>query len=72
MAGIPYVILHVDLTSGRRWSEDLPPAVRRQFVGARGVNAWLFWREATGGIDPLGPDNPLIFGAGLLTGTNAR
>lgn len=70
-ASIPYVILHVDLTSGEHWTEDLAPAVRRKFLGARGVNAWLFWREARDGIDPLGPDNPLIFGAGLLTGTNA-
>ncbi len=64
-------ILHVDLTSGRTWTEETADADVKRFIGARGGNARLFWREAAAGVDPLGPDNPLIFGAGLLTGTNA-
>lgn len=64
-------ILHVDLTSGRSWTEEIPAEDVKRYIGARGGNARLFWREADAGVDALGPDNPLIFGAGLLTGTNA-
>ena len=64
-------LLHVDLTSGRIWRESLPARDVRRFLGARGGNAHLFWREAAAGVAPLGPDNPLVFGTGTLTGTNA-
>lgn len=64
-------ILHVDLSNGKVWHEDASPDDVGKYLGARGGNARLFWREASAGIDPLGPENPLIFGAGTLTGTNA-
>lgn len=65
------IVLHVDLTDRRIWREELPPEMVRKFLGARGGNVALFWREAAPYADPLGPDNPLIFGAGTLSGTNA-
>ncbi len=64
------LVLHVDLSDGKIWREKLPAEVVRKYLGARGGNAFLFWREAKAGIDPLGPENPLIFGAGNLSGTN--
>ncbi len=64
-------ILHVDLSTGKTWTEELAPADIRRYLGARGINALLFWREAATGIDPLSPENPLIFGVGTLAGTNA-
>ena len=71
MPGYECRILHVDLRTRRSWTEDAALADVRKFMAARGGNARLFWREAREGIDPLGPENPLIFGAGILTGTNA-
>lgn len=65
-------ILHVDLTSGRIWKQSLPEELGSKFLGARGINARLLWdciKEP--GIDPLSPENPLIFGTGPLTGTLA-
>jgi aldehyde:ferredoxin oxidoreductase len=47
----------------------LPPDLRRQFLGGRGVNMALLSRFYCRELDPLSPENPLIFGAGLLTGT---
>lgn len=64
-------ILHVDLSRRTTWVEPVAPDLVTRFVGGRGVNAALLWNLLKPGIDPLGPDNPLIFGTGLLTGTEA-
>lgn len=63
-------ILHVDLSTKETWVESLTQDIVSHYLGARGINAYLVWREAKRGIDPLGPDNPLIFGIGPLTGTH--
>ncbi|MFQ6075287.1 MAG: aldehyde ferredoxin oxidoreductase family protein [Candidatus Bathyarchaeia archaeon] len=65
-------ILHVDLSDGRIWKEALPQELIMRFIGGRGINAKLLWdlvREP--GIDPLSPENVLIFGTGALTCTTA-
>jgi aldehyde:ferredoxin oxidoreductase len=64
-------ILHVDLSSGRIWQQDLSLDHIRRYLGSRGVNAEILWKNLKPGINPLGPDNVLIFGAGTLTGTRA-
>ncbi len=64
-------ILHVDLTARTSWVEPLPDEWRSKWIGCRGINAYLLWRDCRPGIDPLGPENPLIFGLGPLTGTHA-
>jgi aldehyde:ferredoxin oxidoreductase len=69
--GIAGKILRVDLTSGRTWAEPVEPRLTREFIGSRGVNARLLWDLVKPGTDPLGPENALIFGAGLLSGTEA-
>ncbi|MFH1489523.1 MAG: aldehyde ferredoxin oxidoreductase N-terminal domain-containing protein, partial [Pseudomonadota bacterium] len=53
-------------------SVDVRPVsreVRRKYLGGRGINMYLLNKAYTADLDPLSPDNPLIFGAGLLTGT---
>ena len=46
------------------------------FLGARGVNSYLLYTNTDKGTEPLGPENPLIIGNGLLIGlsdpTNRR
>jgi aldehyde:ferredoxin oxidoreductase len=39
------------------------------FLGARGGNAWLFWKHSKANQNPYDPDAPLILGAGALAGT---
>jgi len=63
-------ILHIDLTDSKVWTETTPEEWVPQYLGSRGVNARLLWRELRPHTDPLSPANPLIFGAGLLTGTH--
>lgn len=43
--------------------------LRKKFLGGRGINMYLLSRYYSSGLDPCSPENPLIFGAGLLTGT---
>jgi aldehyde:ferredoxin oxidoreductase len=65
-------ILHVDLTSGSIWKRNLSEKLCRRFIGGRGINVKLWWdlvRKPN--IDPLSPDNLLVFGAGALTCTTA-
>jgi aldehyde:ferredoxin oxidoreductase len=65
-------ILYVDLTRGKIHKEPLSMATGAKYLGGRGINAKLLWdliRKP--GIDPLSPENVLIFGTGTLTGTIA-
>src|SRR4030042_2850556 len=43
--------------------------LRKIFLGGRGINMYLLSKFYSPDLDPLSPDNPLIFGVGLLTGT---
>ena len=63
--------LRVDVGSGRAEREELDPEVVRSFLGGRGSGAYLLLRERAHEVDPLSPENPLIFAPGPLTGTRA-
>jgi aldehyde:ferredoxin oxidoreductase len=63
------VILHVDLTKPEFWVERPEESFYRQLVGGRGFILHYLLMKTPRGIDPLGPENLLIFAPGLLTGT---
>jgi aldehyde:ferredoxin oxidoreductase len=71
MKGFYGKILHIDLAEKRVWTEELTRSMVAAFIGGRGVNALLLWRYVDETVDPLSPENVLIFGPGLLTGTPA-
>ncbi len=63
-------ILRVDLTH-RTWRvEPTRTDWARAFVGGRGLAARYFTEEVDPRVDPLAPDNKLIFATGPLTGTS--
>ena len=62
-------ILYVDLTEGEIRKEALSKELREKFIGARGINIKLLWDLQKPGIDPLSPENVLIYGVGPLTGS---
>jgi aldehyde:ferredoxin oxidoreductase len=64
-------ILHVDLASNKVWNEPIDDGLIRKYLGGRGINSYLLWRELEPGVDALSPENVLIFGSGTLTGTPA-
>ncbi len=62
-------LLRVDLTAQKITVEELNQAWAKQFLGGAGLATKYFYEEVPGGVDPLGPDNKLIFMTGPLTGT---
>ena len=64
-------ILHVDLSNNTWWRKPITKNDLLQFWGGRGISAHILWELVKPGVDPLGPENKLIFGAGLLSGTAA-
>ena len=49
--------------------KPVPLDLRKKFLGGRGFNMYLLSRVYSPQLDPFSPKNPLIFGAGFLTGT---
>ena len=69
MHGFAGRVLHVDLTSGRSAHHDLDESRLRQYLGGIGLGVSLLHEYAPPGVDPLSPDNPLIFATAPLVGT---
>jgi aldehyde:ferredoxin oxidoreductase len=63
-------IARVDLTIGK-WSVEESANLAQRFLGGRGINSWILLNELTPVVDPLSPENILVFGAGALVGTTA-
>ena len=61
-------ILRVDLSSGKIATEEFPENFYRQYFGGEGFTGYFLLKELSPGVDPLGPDNKLIFASGPLTG----
>ena len=64
-------ILRVNLNSGRISTEPLPEVALRPLLGGKGLGAYYLLKEQPAGVQPLSPDNKLIFNVGPLTGTTA-
>ena len=63
-------ILRVNLSSGEITTEALDPLFCRRFVGGAGFVAYYLWKELPPKVDPLGPDNKLVFALGPISGLN--
>jgi aldehyde:ferredoxin oxidoreductase len=62
------VFLRIDLTRNEAIAETYDVGMALNYIGGRGFAAKILWDELTPGIDPLSPENKLIFAAGPLTG----
>src|SRR5512143_2773493 len=62
-------VLDIDLTSGAIKTYPLDEKMAHLFLGGRGLGTRLLWDEVGPDIDPLSPENVLIFTNGPLTGT---
>jgi len=58
----------VNLSKGKAVADAYEASVARGFLGGRGFAARIHWDELKRGIDPLSPENKLVFAAGPLTG----
>ena len=64
-------ILEIDLSTGKFKFSLFPGDLVWKHLGGRGFNVQYLHNNLPAGVDPLGPENILIFSCGLLTGTAA-
>jgi len=64
-------LLTVDLSSGRISERELDEVFARTYVGGNGFGARLLYDTVRAGVDPLGPENRLIFTPGAFCGSPA-
>jgi aldehyde:ferredoxin oxidoreductase len=63
-------MLRVNLTEGTIKTEDLDEKLAKKFLGGRGLGTKILYDEGVATVDPLSPENKLIFINGPLTGAN--
>ncbi|MFX1369661.1 MAG: aldehyde ferredoxin oxidoreductase family protein, partial [Promethearchaeota archaeon] len=68
MKGWKGKILWIDLSSKNFTEERLDQEVYKQFIGGKGLGAFLLYRELKAGVDPLSPENIILFLSGPLQG----
>ena len=61
-------VLRVDLSNEKVTIEEIDEAFSRRYLGGTGFIAYYLLSETKAGVDPLGPENKLIFALGPLTG----
>lgn len=62
-------ILRINLTEQSAREEALPLEIARDFIGGAGFGIKYLFDGVKPGIDPLGPENKLIFASGPFSGT---
>ncbi|MHC4457790.1 MAG: aldehyde ferredoxin oxidoreductase N-terminal domain-containing protein [Planctomycetota bacterium] len=62
-------IAYINLDTNEIDVKSVPREWRRKFLGGRGLNAYLLFKQTSPGCDPLGPSNTVIISSGLLGGT---
>ncbi len=72
MQGWAGKILDIDLTAGTIETRPLDREMARLFLGGRGLGARLLWDLVGPEVEPLSPQNVLIFATGPLTATGAQ
>ena len=70
MYGYTGKILRINLSGKTINTEELDLKTAQKFIGGRGLGTKMLIDEIDPNVDPLGPDNKLIFVTGPLTGTN--
>lgn len=64
-------ILDINLSTSTWKILPLPQKSTRQYLGGRGYNVQFLFHNLSTDVDPLSPENLLLFSGGLLTGTAA-
>jgi aldehyde:ferredoxin oxidoreductase len=71
MNGWSGTILRVNLTTGVVTKQPTDPKVAALFIGARGIGVKILSDEVDPKVDPLSPENKIIFAPGPFSGTFA-
>jgi aldehyde:ferredoxin oxidoreductase len=62
-------ILHIDLTTGKTYTEPLNEEYAKKYIGGIGLGIRLWLDHSKPGVDPFSPENPLILTTGPISGT---
>lgn len=62
-------ILRINLSEKKYWTEQIDEKIYDQYLGGKGLASHLLYELNPAGIDPLHPDNCLIFATGPVTGS---
>ena len=72
MAGAYYEKLaRINLTTGEIKVEKLDLDLAHKFIGGRGLGTKLLYDDGCASVDPLSPENELIYITGPMTGSNS-
>ncbi len=69
MKGYQNNVLRVDLSQAKVATEPLRMDFAEKYAGQKGLAIRYLYEELAAGIDPLGPENKLLFTTGPMTGT---
>ncbi len=69
MLGYSGRILYVDLSTGKNHTEKLNEETAKKYIGGIGLGMHLYLTHSKKGVDPLGPENPLVLSVGPLAAT---
>src|SRR5690349_3560243 len=61
-------LLHVDLTNRETRTEEIAEPLLRKYLGGGALAAHILLRDMPAGVDPLGPDNVLVFTTSVING----
>ncbi|HZK17732.1 MAG TPA: aldehyde ferredoxin oxidoreductase family protein [Clostridia bacterium] len=62
-------LVWVNLSNGKIKKKTCPEKIRESFLGGRGLASYFLYRYLPEAVNPLSPENILVFAAGLLCGT---
>lgn len=62
-------ILDIDLASRKIIKKEIDPEFARKYIGGVGFGCRILYDEVGHDVDPLGPENIIIFAIGALTGS---
>ena len=64
--------LDINLSTGKIAEPSLDMRLAEQFIGGKGLGAKILYETMSAGVDPLSPDNILLFMTGPLSGTSVQ
>jgi len=67
--GYAGTVLRINVSTGKIAKKELERELIRGFIGGRGFNSKRLFEEIPYGLDPLSPENKLMFATGPLVGT---
>ncbi len=69
MKGFFNQLLRIDLSRKETKTEPIPDPILKSYLGGKGLGSYLLFKENPARVDPLSPENHLIFTLGPLADT---